>query len=157
MARATATAATAVASAILRPLNKGRNKTRNAILVKTIKKYYNGAPRLALAMPRDSPTGSAQNKYANFGHKISDGEIPLNSFADFSAECTLLYFPPSAARGRVAKCDILKRFRTKGELRRAQRRQPRLIRNPRDRGSSSETTNLIRVAAHIRQKSRYIF
>jgi len=66
-------------------------------------------------MPRDSPTGSAQNKYANFGHKISDGEIPLNSFADFSAEYTLLYFLPRA-ESYVAKCDILERFYTKSEL-----------------------------------------
>lgn len=67
-------------------------------------------------MPRDSPTGSAQNKYANFGHKISDGEIPLNSFADFSAEsvrfCTSSLLPQSC----VAKCDILGRFCTKSEL-----------------------------------------
>lgn len=37
MARVTATA---IAAALR--LNKGRNKTRNAILVKTIKKYYSG-------------------------------------------------------------------------------------------------------------------
>lgn len=61
-------------------------------------------------MPRDSPTGSAQNKYANFGHKISDGEIPLNSFADFSAEsvrfCTSSLLPQSCD----TKCDILGAF-----------------------------------------------
>lgn len=56
-------------------------------------------------MPRDSPTGSAQNKYANFGHKISDGEIPLNSFADFSASAR--YCTSSLVRSCVANCDIL--------------------------------------------------
>lgn len=84
--------------------NKGRNKTRNAILVKTIKKYYRRSSRLRLVVaPRDSPTGSAQNKYANFGHKISDGEIPLNSFADFSTEYTLLYFLPRAVLRREVR------------------------------------------------------
>lgn len=56
-------------------------------------------------MPRDSPTGSAQNKYANFGHKISDGEIPLNSFADFSAE-SVRFCTSSLSRGAASRSVI---------------------------------------------------
>jgi hypothetical protein len=51
---------------------------------------------LELVVFRDSLTGSARNKYANLSHKISDGEIPLNSFAVFSTGYTLLYFLPRA-------------------------------------------------------------
>lgn len=42
-------------------------------------------------------------------------EIPLNSFADFSAEYTLLYFLPCAALRREMRY-IIGRFCTKNEL-----------------------------------------